>query len=95
MLAGRQANAETVAGIRHSLGSTNRFMSSMGAYVGGLAQGDLGRSYQQRTEIRTLLFSRLPATLQLTAGGIVLELLFGIPLGILAALFAGRALDKG
>lgn len=95
MLAGRQANAETVAGIRAQLGLDKPLYVQYGRYVGGLAQGNLGRSYQQRTEIRTLLFSRLPATLQLTAGGIFLELLFGIPLGILAALYAGRALDKG
>ena len=95
MLAGRQANAETVAGIRAQLGLDKPLYVQYGRYVGGLARGDLGRSYQQRTEIRTLLFSRLPATLQLTAGGIFLELLFGVPLGILAALYAGRALDKG
>ena len=95
MLAGRQANAETVAGIRAQLGLDRPLYVQYGRYVGGLARGDLGRSYQQRTEIRTLLFSRLPATLQLTAGGIFLELLFGVPLGILAALYAGRALDKG
>ncbi len=94
MLAGRQASEETVAGIRSQLGLDKPLYMQYGRYVGGLARGDLGRSYQQRTDIRTLLLSRLPATLQLTAGGIFFELLFGIPLGILAALYAGRALDK-
>ncbi len=94
MLAGRQASEETVAGIRSQLGLDKPLLVQYGRYVGGLARGDLGRSYQQRTDIRTLLLSRLPATLQLTAGGIFFELLFGIPLGILAALYAGRALDK-
>lgn len=94
MLAGRQASEETVAGIRSQLGLDKPLYVQYGRYVGGLARGDLGRSYQQRTDIRTLLLSRLPATLQLTVGGIFFELLFGIPLGILAALYAGRALDK-
>ncbi len=95
LLAGRQASDETVAGIRAQLGLDKPLYVQYGRYVAALAQGDLGRSYQQRTDVRTLLLSRLPATLQLTAGGIVLELLFGLPLGIIAALYAGRALDKG
>lgn len=95
LLAGRQASEETVAGIRAQLGLDRPLYVQYGRYVGALAQGDLGRSYQQRTDVRTLLLSRLPATLQLTAGGILLELLFGLPLGIVAALYAGRALDKG
>lgn len=95
ILAGRQASPETVAGIREQLGLDRPLYVQYARYVSNLAQGDLGRSYQQRTEIHTLLLSRLPATLQLTAGGIFFELLLGLPLGILAALYAGRALDKG
>lgn len=95
LLAGRQASEETVAGIRAQLGLDKPLYVQYGRYVAALARGDLGRSYQQRTDVRTLLLSRLPATLQLTAGGIFLELLFGLPLGIVAALYAGRALDKG
>lgn len=94
ILAGRQANAETVANIRQQLGLDRPLYVQYARYVAGLAQGDLGRSYQQRTEVRTLLLSRLPATLQLTLGGIFFELLIGLPLGILAAMYAGRALDK-
>src|SRR3546814_7540592 len=55
------------------------------SYLGRLAQGDMGRSYIQRTEVSTLIWSRLPATLQLMAGAIVFELLIGIPAGIIAA----------
>ena len=94
ILAGRQANAETVANIRQQLGLDRPLYVQYARYVSNLAQGDLGRSYQQRTEVRTLLLSRLPATLQLTLGGIFFELLIGLPLGILAAMYAGRALDK-
>ena len=94
ILAGKQADAETVANIRRQLGLDRPLYVQYGRYLTGLARGDLGRSYQQRTEIATLLRSRLPATLQLTLGGIFFELLLGVQLGILAALYAGRALDK-
>lgn len=95
ILAGRQASPETVATIRQQLGLDRPLHVQYARYVSNLAQGDLGRSYQQRTAVRTLLLSRLPATLQLTVGAIFVELLIGLPLGILAALYAGRALDKG
>jgi peptide/nickel transport system permease protein len=94
ILAGRQASAETVENIRQQLGLDKPLYVQYARYVSNLAQGDLGRSYQQRTEIHTLLLSRLPATLQLTLGGIFFELLIGLPLGILAAMYAGRMADK-
>lgn len=94
LLAGRQANAETVANIRTQLGLDRPLYEQYGRYVSRLTRGDLGRSYNQRTEVRTLLLSRLPATLLLTAGGIFVELIIGVPLGILAALYAGRFLDR-
>src|SRR3546814_3637249 len=64
------------------------------SYLGRLAQGDMGRSYIQRTEVSTLIWSRLPATLQLMAGAIVFELLIGIPAGIIAAARRDRKLDR-
>jgi peptide/nickel transport system permease protein len=59
-----------------------------------LAQGDLGRSYVQKTQVSDLVRSRLPATLLLMAGAIFFELLIGIPAGIFAATRRGRPLDR-
>ena len=63
-------------------------------YLGRLLQGDLGRSYLQRTEVSTLILSRLPATLLLMAGAILTELVIGLGLGILAATRRGRFADR-
>jgi peptide/nickel transport system permease protein len=94
LIAGRLANAETVDNIRQQLGLDKPLPEQYLRYLGRLVRGDLGRSYQQRAEVKTLLISRLPATLKLTAGAIFFELLLGLPLGILAALHFGKALDK-
>jgi peptide/nickel transport system permease protein len=59
-----------------------------------LAQGDLGRSYVQKTQVSDLVLSRLPATLLLMAGAIFFELLIGIPAGLLAATRRGSRLDR-
>ncbi len=95
MIAGRSASAQTVESIRHQLGLDQPLPVQYVRYVGRLAQGDLGRSYVQKTEVATLIWSRLPATLLLMAGAIFFELLIGLPAGVYAAMRRGRTADRG
>lgn len=94
MIAGRNAPPETVESIRRQLGLDRSLVEQYAIYLTNLVQGDFGRSYMQRTEVGELLWSRLPATLQLMAGGIFFELLIGIPAGIAAAANRGRLVDR-
>jgi peptide/nickel transport system permease protein len=93
-IAGRSATAETVENIRRQLGLDLPFYHQYWRYLSNLVQGDLGRSYLQRTEVSTLIASRLPASLLLMAGAIACELALGLTLGILAALRRGRPADQ-
>ncbi|MCX8100949.1 MAG: ABC transporter permease [Geminicoccaceae bacterium] len=93
-IAGRSATAQTVENIRKQLGLDQPFLVQYARYLGGLLQGDLGRSYLQKTQVAELIASRLPATLLLMLGGITCELVLGLSMGILAALSRGRALDQ-
>lgn len=94
-IAGRSATAETVENIRQQLGLDLPFYQQYLRYLGGLLQGDLGRSYVQRAEVGALIMARLPATLLLMAGAIFCELVFGVTSGILAALRRGSGVDQG
>lgn len=94
MIAGRSATAQTVANIRHELGLDQPLFVQFYHYLTGLVQGDLGRSYAQKTEVITLIAARLPATLTLMAAGIFLEVLFGLVLGSIAALNRGGVIDR-
>jgi peptide/nickel transport system permease protein len=94
MIAGRSATAQTVANIRHELGLDQPLLLQFVHYLGNLLQGDLGRSYAQKTEVWTLIAARLPATLTLMAAGIVVEVILGMTLGTLAALSRGGFLDR-
>ncbi|PZR00121.1 MAG: glutathione ABC transporter permease GsiC [Cereibacter sphaeroides] len=94
-IAGRSATPQTVENIRQQLGLDQPFVVQYARYLGNLVQGDLGRSYLQKTDVAELIWSRLPASLLLMAGGIFCELLIGLTLGILAALRRGQALDQG
>lgn len=92
-IAGRSATAQTVENIREQLGLNLPFYEQYLRYVTGLVQGDFGRSYLQKTEVATLIASRLPASLLLMAGAITCELIFGLTIGIVAALRRGSRTD--
>ncbi|EEB86499.1 ABC transporter permease [Roseobacter sp. GAI101] len=93
-IAGRSATPETVANIRAQLGLDQPFIVQYARYLGNLVQGDLGRSYLQKTEVSTLIASRLPASLLLMLGAIVCELVLGLTMGVVAALRRGTTTDN-
>jgi len=93
-MAGRSATPETVELIRQELGLDRPLWEQYASYAGRLLQGDLGRSYIQKTQVTELIVSRLPATLQLLAGAIFVELLIGLSAGIFAARRRGRWSDR-
>ena len=93
-IAGRSATPQTVANIREQLGLDQPFVVQYGRYLIGLFQGDLGRSYLQKTDVSTLIAARLPASLLLMGAGIICELVIGLAMGLVAALWRGRVIDK-
>tara|TARA_B100001013_G_C24611097_1_gene443243 strand:- start:49 stop:969 length:921 start_codon:yes stop_codon:yes gene_type:complete len=94
MLAGRSATPETVESIRQQLGLDRPLIIQYLNYLYNLLQGDLGRSYVQKTQVTELIMSRLPATLLLMAGAIFFELLIGLTVGIISSVKRGTNLDK-
>ncbi len=94
MIAGRSATPQTVDNIRRELGLDQPLLAQFMHYLKGLLQGDLGRSYAQKTQVTTLILARLPATITLMAAGIFVEVLLGLTLGIIAALDRGGPIDR-
>ncbi|MGQ0564398.1 MAG: ABC transporter permease [Gemmobacter sp.] len=93
-IAGRAATPETVQNIREQLGLDQPFLVQYARYLGALVQGDMGRSYLQKTEVADLIAARLPATLLLMVAAIACELALGLAMGIAAALMRGRVADN-
>lgn len=63
-------------------------------YLGQIARGDLGYSYQENRPVLGILLERLPWTLLLTGTALLLSSLFGVIVGALAAWRRGGALDN-
>lgn len=94
-IAGRSATPETVETIRKQLGLDLPFHEQYGRYLVNLAQGDLGRSYAQKTEVAEIVAARLPATMLLVVAAIVCELILGLAIGVFAAVRQGTRTDSG
>ena len=63
------------------------------AYVADMASGEFGRSYKWDRPVTEMLRDRLPVTATLALLGGALTLGIGLPLGIVAARYQGRAAD--
>lgn len=62
-------------------------------YLRNLAQGDLGMSITSRRPVAEDLRQFLPATAELAIGAMLVALVFGLPLGVLAAIRKGSWID--
>ena len=94
LVAGRSANAQMIANVRHQLGLDLPLPEQFWRYILGLVRGNLGRSYIQRSEVATLIVARIPATLILMAAGIFVEVSLGLVFGILAAVRRNGFADR-
>lgn len=94
MIAGRSATPETVERIRTELGLNDPLPVRYVNYIGDILQGDMGRSYVQKAPVSSMIAARIVPTLQLALAGIAVELLIGLPAGIIAALKRHTAIDQ-
>ncbi len=85
IMLGAEASQEDIAKFRQSLGLDRPLAVQYGIFLQNLLQGDLGRSIRTNTPVWEEIASRVPATLLLSVNGMLLAVLFGFPLGILAA----------
>ncbi len=95
LIAGRSATAQMITNVRHQLGLDLPLPLQFWRYLSGLLQGNLGRSYIQRSEVATLIAARIPATLVLMVTGILVEVTLGLTFGILAAVRRNGVVDRG
>ena len=93
--AGKSPNQQLIAQIRHSLGLDQPVYVQYYRYMMGIIlHFDFGYSFQDSQPVRKEIFDRLPVTLSLTAGAVVVWLLVGLPVGIISAIKRRSPLDR-
>src|SRR5262249_17961876 len=78
LLAGRQATPQTVALVNHRLGLDQPVLTQYGHYLRGLLHGNLGYSFYNSEQVRTLIWTRIPVSFSLAVGAAIIWLLLGV-----------------
>lgn len=94
-LAGPNASAATIASIHKQMGLDEPLWQQYLGFIGRLLSGDLGTSYVLReTPVLGRILSALPTTLLVAVGGIIWQIILGVPAGIYAAYRRGSWIDR-
>ncbi|MBV8988818.1 MAG: ABC transporter permease [Solirubrobacterales bacterium] len=93
--AGRSPSPALIAHIRHTLGLDQPLYVQYWRYMENIIlHFNFGYSYQFSLPVTTLFFQRLPATISLTVGAVVVWLLVGLPVGMISAIRRRTVLDR-
>lgn len=85
IILGEKATPEAIEKLNREMGLDKPFLVRYANYVLDLLHGDMGDSYRSGRAVSTEILTRLPTTIRLTIGAIVVAVCLGIPLGILSA----------
>jgi peptide/nickel transport system permease protein len=95
MRAGRQGTPELIAEIRHNLGLDEPLYVQYWTFMKAVVlHFDFGFSYETSQNVRDAILSRLPATISLTTGALVISLAVALPVGTISAIKRRSALDR-
>jgi ABC-type dipeptide/oligopeptide/nickel transport system permease component len=90
---GETASEQDVLALRERLGLDRPLAEQYGAFLLGIGRGDLGSSLRTGEPVARAIVDRLPATLELAAAAMLVAVAVAIPLGVVAAVGRGTAVD--
>lgn len=85
-LGGTPASDEVMDNERKRLGLDRPIHEQYLAFLGKMATGDLGTSYQAKQPVSAMIGARVRPSLELAIGGLIVGVTLGIALGLLAGL---------
>jgi peptide/nickel transport system permease protein len=90
---GKEATLDQLAAFNHENGYDKSWLQQYVMYLGRLAHGNLGYSYQLNQSVLEAIIQRLPKTMVLSLLSTVLAVLVAIPLGVIQAVRRNRWAD--
>ena len=93
-LLGKNPTAQQISEVRHALGYDRPFLLRYAEYLRQLATLDLGLSDSNGEAVSSILARTIPTSIVLVLPGFVLGNVLGLALGLFAAWFRGKWLDK-
>ena len=92
---GESASQQDVEQLRARLGLDRPLLVQYGAFLASVLHGDLGVSLRNDQPVAGQILQRMPATAELAFAAMAVAVLFALPLGIVAAVWRGTAIDLG
>ncbi|MEW6400985.1 MAG: nickel ABC transporter permease [Chloroflexota bacterium] len=80
--------------LRHQFHLDQPLLVQLWYFLSDAVRGDLGYSYIRNKPVVALLVERLPATIELTLGALIVSLIIAVPIGILSAVKQNSLLDR-
>ena len=93
-MVGERVRPEVVEKIRRELGADRSIFTQYVGYVKLLLKGEFGRSYYTNRKVFDDLLIKLPNTVKLTLGAMVIAIPIGLFLGLLSACRRGTMTDR-
>lgn len=91
---GADATAEQIAQFEQAHGLDQPFLAQYAAWLGDVTRGDFGKSFVTGRDVASEIVNALPVTLAIVLFAFLIALVFGIGVGVLAALKPGGAFDR-
>jgi ABC-type dipeptide/oligopeptide/nickel transport system permease component len=92
---GDGASPQDIAELRVSLGLDRPLLDQYVTFLRQAVTGDLGKSFRTGQPVTLMIVERLPATAELAIAAMIVAILIAIPLGVIAAVWRGTAVDYG
>ena len=90
---GDSASQSDISEMRGRLGLDRPLYIQYASFMKGAATGNLGTSLRTNQPVAALILDRLPATFELAIAAMLASLVIALPLGIIAAVKRGTAVD--
>jgi peptide/nickel transport system permease protein len=84
----------TIRQVREEFGLDKSLPEQYWLFITKAIRGNLGRSYQTREDVLSMVKQRLPATVQLTLTAMFFSLLVALPLGVISATHQNSWIDN-
>ena len=92
-LLGREYEPKVAESLRNLYGLDQPVYQQYLTWLNALVHGDFGYSLLTRASVSEILVQRIPRTLYLLSGGVIIGLVIAIPIGILGAFHRGKLAD--
>ena len=92
---GDGASPQDVAELRAKLGLDQPLLAQYVSFLRHAVTGDLGVSFRTGQPVTMMIVERIPATAELAVAAMLVAVMLAIPLGVVAAVWRGTAIDYG